>query len=219
VTVPSGPIRVLLADDHAPTREDVRFALEQDGRFVVCAEAGDVPGAIEAAVRERPDVCVLDLNMPGWGVAGAWEIRARLPQAKLLMLTVSRAENDLFAALRAGVDGYLLKDMDPRALPRTLLSVMDGQVAIPRELMGIVVEEFRDRAPRRRPVTADGLEGRLTSREWEVLTLLRQGLSTAQVAQRMCVSPVTVRTHLKGLVKKLEVSDRQELLERFTPRQ
>ena len=76
----SGPVRVLLADDHAPTREDIRFAIEQDERFVVCAEAADAPGAIEAAVRERPDLVVLDLNMPGWGVAGAWEIRARLPE-------------------------------------------------------------------------------------------------------------------------------------------
>ena len=109
----SDPVRVLLADDHVPTRHDIRRALEADSRFVVCAEAGDAPAAIEAAVRETPDICVLDVRMPGSGVAAAWEISSRLPQTKIVMLTVSSDDTDLFASLRAGASGYLLKDMDP----------------------------------------------------------------------------------------------------------
>jgi DNA-binding NarL/FixJ family response regulator len=209
------PSRVLIADDHQPTREDVRFALEQDERFEVCAEAVDAPGAIEAALRERPGICLLDVKMPGWGVAAAWEIHARLPQTLVVMLTVSRDDLDLFAALRAGAVGYLLKDMDPRRLPGALESVLEGEVVIPRELVGHVVEEFRDRSSRRRELVSDGPQAKLTSREWEVLELLRQELSTSQIARRLVLSPVTVRTHVNAILRKLEIRDREELVRQF----
>jgi DNA-binding NarL/FixJ family response regulator len=212
------PARVLLADDHNPTREEVRFALEQDERFEVCAEAADAPAAVKAAVSERPDVCLLDIHMPGSGVAAAWEIHARLPQAKIVMLTVSREDQDLFASLRAGASGYLLKDIDPRTLPRALQSVLDGEVALPRALVGRVIEEFRDRGARRRQALAHGRERELTSREWEVLDLLRHELSTAQIAKRLVLSPVTVRTHINAIVRKLEVQDRDELLREYRKR-
>lgn len=212
-----GRVRVLLADDHRPTREDIRFALEQsvDGRFTVCAEAADAPGAIEAAMRERPDVCLLDVNMPGWGVAAAWEIHARLPHSHVVMLTISRDDRDLFAALRAGAAGYLLKNMDPRGLPRALNSVLEGEVTIPRELVGHIVEEFRDRGARRRDLVAEGHESKLTSREWEVLDLLRRELSNTQIARRLVLSPITVRTHVNAILKKLQVRDREELVRQY----
>lgn len=210
-----GRIRVLIADDHRPTREDVRFALEQDERFQVCAEAADAPGAVKAAVRERPDVCLLDVKMPGWGVAAAWEIHARLPQAHVVMLTVSRDDRDLFAALRAGAVGYLVKNMDPRRLPRALDSVLKGEVAIPRELVGHVVEEFRDRSARRRDLVAHVPESKLTSREWEVLDLLRQELTTSQIARRLVLSPITVRTHINAILKKLQLRDREDLVRQY----
>jgi DNA-binding NarL/FixJ family response regulator len=206
---------VLVADDHPPTREELRSALERDERFEVCAEAFDAPGAIEAAVHQRPDVCLLDVNMPGWGPAAAWEISARLPHSKIVMLTVSRESADLFSALRAGAAGYLLKDMDPRALPRALTSILSGEVAIPRELVGAVVEEFRDRSAHRRRPLDGGPEGKLTSREWEVLNLLRQHLTTAEIARRLVISPVTVRTHVSSILGKLRARNRAELLRRF----
>jgi DNA-binding NarL/FixJ family response regulator len=131
------------------------------------------------------------------------------------MLTVSREDRDLFAALRAGAAGYLLKDMDPRRLPRALESVLDGEVAIPRELVGHVVEEFRDRSARRRKLVADGPQAKLTSREWEVLELLRRALDTSQIARRLVLSPVTVRTHVNAILKKLEIRDRDELVRQF----
>jgi DNA-binding NarL/FixJ family response regulator len=211
-------IRVLLADDHAPTREDIRFALEQDERFEICAEAPDAAAAVEASVREKPGVCLLDIRMPGWGVAAAWEIHARLPETKIVMLTVSRDHGDLFAALRAGAAGYLLKDMDPRALPRTLASVVEGEVALPRELVGQVVEEFRDRSARRRTTLSDEREERLTSREWQVLDLVRQQLPTSEIAERLVLSPVTVRTHLASILRKLKARNREELFRQFADR-
>jgi DNA-binding NarL/FixJ family response regulator len=205
--------RVLLADDHAPSREDVRLALEEDFRFSICAEAADAPTAVEAATRERPDLCLLDIRMAGGGgVAAAWEISARLPETKIVMLTVSQDDRDLFASLRAGASGYLLKDMDPAQLPQALAGVLRGEAALTSSLLARVVAEFRDRSARRRTPLTDGLEARLTSREWQVLEFLRRGLSTSEIAHRLVLSPVTVRTHVNSILRKLRVRDRQELL-------
>jgi DNA-binding NarL/FixJ family response regulator len=212
------PFRVVIADDHAPSREDIRMALERDPRFDVVADAPDAFAAIELALRERPDVCLLDIHMPGGGVAATWEISARLPQAKIVMLTVSREERDLFAALRAGADGYLLKDMDPRRLPQALDEVMRGVAAVPRPLLAGLVREFRDRGPRRRTAVAEGLESQLTSREWQVLDLVREDLPTSEIARRLVLSPVTVRTHINSISRKLQVRDRQALVARFNKR-
>jgi DNA-binding NarL/FixJ family response regulator len=214
----SDRIRVMVADDHAQTREHIRVSLEQDERFRVCAECADAAEAIHAAIREQPDVCLLEVRLPGSGVAAAWEIRARLPRTRIVMLTVSREDGDLFAALHAGASGYLLKDMDPRRLPQTLDAVLCGEVAIPRELVGHLVDEFRDPAARRRRPVAEVSKPRLTSREWEVLDLLRRNLTTSQIARRLVLSPVTVRTHVKAIVDKLDVSDRDELLRLFQQR-
>jgi DNA-binding NarL/FixJ family response regulator len=148
------PLRVLIADDHAPSRDDVQRALESDERFGVCASVADAAEAIQAAVRERPDVCLLDIRMPGSGVAAAWEIAARLPQVKIVMLTVSDDDADLFAALRAGADGYLLKTMNLERLPDALEGAYLGEAAMPRTLVARVLEHFRGREPRwRQPVT------------------------------------------------------------------
>jgi two-component system nitrate/nitrite response regulator NarL len=207
---------VLVADDHAPTREEIRFALEQEGRFSVCAEAEDAAGAIAAALEHRPDVCLLDVNMPGSGLAAAWEIHGRLPRTRIVMLTVSDQNSHIFGALRAGASGYLLKDVDPRSLPRTLEAVLAGEIALPRALVTRVIGEFRDRSARRRAVAAETAEGvPLTSREWQVLELLRQELTTAQIAERLVLSPVTVRTHVNAILKKFQAGDRAALLRRL----
>ena len=112
------PLRVLIADDHEPTRDDVRRALEGDEMFDICAVVADAAQAVRAAVCQQPDVCLLDVRMPGSGVAAAWEIAARLPDTKIVMLTVSDDDADLFAALQAGADGYLLEDDEPEAPAR-----------------------------------------------------------------------------------------------------
>jgi DNA-binding NarL/FixJ family response regulator len=212
------PVRVVIADDHAPTREDIRAALERDPRFLVVADAPDAFSAIELVIRERPDVCLLDIHMPGGGIAATWEISARLPQTKIVILTVSREERDLFAALRAGAAGYLLKDMDPRRLPHALDDVIRGVAAMPRPLVAGLIREFRDRGPRRRATVAEGPESQLTSREWQVLDLVRQKLSTAEIARRLVLSPVTVRTHVNSILRKLGVPDREALVRRFDER-
>ena len=209
------PARVLIADDHAPTREEIAFALTQGGDFEVCCEAADAAAAVRAAVRDLPDIALLDVHMPGGGIRAASEIATRLPRTHVVMLTISEADEDLFAALRAGADGYLLKDMDPRNIGRALESVLAGQVAIPRALVGRMVDRFRDPHSHRRSLAGDGPEAQLTSREWQVLDLLRDGHTTAEIAERLILSPVTVRTHANAVMRKLGFTDRAELLRAF----
>ena len=205
-------IRVLLADDHAAVRAGIKLALSGEG-FEVCAEAADAPGAIEAAEREQPDIALLDVNMPGSGIKAAEEIAQRLPETVVVMLTVSRDDDDLFSALRAGAAGYLLKDTDPNRLPFALRGVLDGEAALPRGLTARLIDEFRTRGKRRRlPLMRQrGVE--LTEREWEVLDFLHEGLSTAEIADRMSISPVTVRRHVSEILRKLRVKSREEAVE------
>jgi DNA-binding NarL/FixJ family response regulator len=211
--------RVLIADDHAPTRADVRRALENGGGFEVCAEAADAAEAVQAAVREQPDVCLLDVRMPGSGVGAAWEIRARLPDARIVMLTVSEADSDLFAALRAGADGYLLKTMNVERLPHALRGVLNGETPIHRALVARILDHIQTHEPRRRQLVPSGeVARRLTSREWEVLELLAQGRSTAEIARDLVLSKSAVRVHIASLVKKLAVADRTAAVALFRDR-
>ena len=143
---------------------------------------GHAAAAVQAAIRERPDICLLDIRMPGRGLAAAWEIAGRLPQAKLVMLTVLDEDSDLFAALRAGAAGYLLKTMSLRRLPDALQGACSSEAAIPRTLVARVLEAFHGREPRwRRLAAGSGPQQRLTSREWEVLELLAEGCSRPRI--------------------------------------
>jgi len=212
----SAAIRVLVADDHPPTRAGVRMALEGNG-FDVCVEVGDADSAIESARLELPDVCLLDINMPGDGIRAAEAISREFPDTAVVMLTVSRADDDLFDALRAGASGYLLKDIDPARLPLALRGVLEGEAALPRHLVALLIEEFRERRRRRRIPLRGRRGAELTDREWEVLELMRHGASTEEIAARLFISPVTVRTHVSAILRKLHVPTREaaiELLER-----
>jgi len=212
------PLQVLIADDHAPTREDVRRAFEGDERFSICAVVADAVEAVQAALRERPDVCLLDIRMPGSGLAAAWEIESRLPLVKIVMLTVSEEDTDIFAALRAGAHGYLLKTMNLKRLPDALHGVCSGEAAMPRALVARVLEQFHGHGPRWRSLAAAETGERLTSREWEVLELLAQRRSTAEIAQRLVLSASAVRAHITSIVRKLAVADRAAAAELFRGR-
>jgi DNA-binding NarL/FixJ family response regulator len=202
------PVSVLVADDHPSTRAGVRVALEGQG-FEICAECANAPDAVAAAERHRPDLCVLDIGMPGNGITAAARITSHVPETAVVMLTVSRDDDDLFQALRAGASGYLLKDTDPTRLAAALRGVLAGDPVLSPALVGRIIEEFRGHSGRRRrlmPTRPRGVE--LTTREWEVLELLHAGQSTAQIAAHLSISPVTVRRHIARLLKALRVSDR-----------
>jgi DNA-binding NarL/FixJ family response regulator len=206
----NAPRRVLIADDHAGVRMGTRLALEDAG-FQVVGEAADAPEAVEVALRESPDVCLLDVMMPGGGISAAGAIAEALPDTAIVMLTVSDDEDHLFDAIRAGASGYLLKDMDPDRLPAALSGVLAGEAALPRRLVARVIEEFSERQRRRVPLPTGG-RAELTPREWETLELLSEGNTTAATARRLGISEVTVRRHVSEAVRKLRVADRESAL-------
>ena len=201
-------LRVVIADDHAPTRAGVKMALEGDGCVVVAAVA-DGPKAVAAALEERPDVCLLDIHMPGGGIKAASQITTALPDTAVVMLTASRDDEDLFDALRAGASGYLLKDMDPDRLGAALRGVMAGEAALPRSLALKVMRQLQSPARRRLLPSKGSPVSKLTSREAEVLQLMAEGLTTEQIAQKLFIGKVTVRTHVSNVLKKLRVPDRE----------
>jgi DNA-binding NarL/FixJ family response regulator len=185
------------------------MALERDG-IEVCAELANAPDAVEAALREHPDVCLLDVRMPGGGTSAAAGITFKLPGTVVLMLTVSRDEEDLFESLRQGASGYLLKDMNPAGLPRAIRAAFAGEGALPGSFVARLIEEFREGGGGQR--RAGPLRGthRLTRRESEVLDLLCEGAGTAEIARRLFLSSVTVRRHLSNILGKLGASSREE---------
>jgi DNA-binding NarL/FixJ family response regulator len=201
---------VVLADDHPVIRLGVRMALMRGG-FQVCAEAADRDGAIEAVLREHPDICLLDVCMPGGGIEAAEIISQAVPTTAVVMLTVSASPDDMLAALRSGAKGYLPKDTSPVRLPAALCGVLRGEAALPRTLVGRVLHQFRHLpAPEAVPVCVDGVE--LTARESEILRLLSSGLSTLEIGDLLSLSPITVRRHISAGVAKLGADGRDEAI-------
>jgi DNA-binding NarL/FixJ family response regulator len=199
----------LIAARHESRRAAIIAALRDATDFQVCAQAADAAAAVDEALRARPDLCLLELRLPGFGLSAAWEITARLPATKFVVLGEADDEANLFRALRAGASGYLDEQLGPEGLRRTLRGVMAGEAAIGRRLVARMAERFRDASPSRRTPVASMDGARLTAREWEVLELLHRNLSTADIAERLGVSPGTVRSHVAAIVHKLGVPDRE----------
>jgi DNA-binding NarL/FixJ family response regulator len=206
-------IRVVLGDPDVFSQRAVTRVLEQDGRFTVCGTARDAAETIAAVVESVPDICLLEVGMPGGGLAAAWETKARLPQSHVVMFTMREGEEELLEALEIGVSGYLLKAAVLNWLPNALMDVYCGTFAMPRRLTGSVVQRLRTTEPRRRAIL--GANARLTSREWEVLNLIAGGLSTRQVADKLTLSPTAIRVHIAAVVRKLGVESRTEAIELF----
>jgi len=200
-------IRVVMADDHTRLRAVIRQALEQAGCSVV-GEGATADDAIRLTVEHRPDVALLDIHMPGSGIHAAQEIARAVPDTAIVMLTQSADDDDLFDSLRAGASGYLLKDTDPARLGDALRGVLAGEGAMSPRLVSRIMDEFR--APtKRRLGRKSPAAAKLSAREWEVMELLGQGLSTEDVAGRLFLSPTTVRVHVSAVLKKLRVHDRE----------
>lgn len=206
---------VVIADDHPVIRLGVRMALVRGG-FRVLAEAADGPHAVDAVVAQRPDVCLLDIYMPGGGIEAAERIAEAAPATKIVMLTVSTSTDDVLAALRAGAIGYLPKDTIPDRLPAALCGVLRGEAALPRRMVGSVVSQLRDLTETVvRPLRVEGVE--LTARESEILRMLRAGRSTLEISDILSLSPITVRRHISAAVAKLGVADRHAAVRAIEP--
>jgi two-component system NarL family response regulator len=182
-----------------------------DAGFEV-ATAADADTAVEAAGRLRPDLCLVDINMPGSGIAAVARLLTVAPSTKVVMITVSRDDADLFDALQSGASGYLLKDLRVSELPALLRRALDGEALLSGPLAARLVEEFRERGRRRRLVASHAPAAELTRREWQVLELLAGHLTTAEIAARLFLEPVTVRTHIARILRKLQVPTRQAAL-------
>ena len=199
---------IVLAEDEPVTRTALRRLLERAG-FEVTAEAGDADSAIESSLREQPQICLVDLFMPGGGIRVVREVSRRLPEASVVVLTASEDRDHMVDAIRAGASGYLVKSMDPNRIAHALHGVLAGEAAIPRFLMAALVRDLQTQGRKR---LIAGRHGRadLTGREWEILGLMCDGLSGPTIAERLYISPVTVRRHSAEVVRKLGVRDRGE---------
>lgn len=183
-----------------------------DAGFEVLAEVVNASAAIAAVRRLNPSICTVEVTLPGGGIQVLERLSSEIPDVPLVVLTNSRSDEDLFDALRAGASGYLLKDMNLERLPMVLRSVIDGEAALPRALTTRLTEEFRARGRRKRLSLPGRRDVHLTSREWDVLEFMQQGLTTKEIADRLFVAPVTVRTHVSAILKKLSVDDRAAVI-------
>lgn len=205
-------VRALIADGDSATRTGVRMALQEAG-IEVCGEVGSARELVEAVARVEPEVCLVDVNLPGGGLAAASELGARSRRPAVIMLAGEVDADDFLAAMQIGAVGYLPKTISSAVLPAVVRGVLRGEPAIPRALVAMLIDRLRRRPGRHLMVRQSGID--LTSREWEVLDLMRAGLSTREIAARLVISEVTVRRHIGSLLKKLRVHSRREALELF----
>jgi NarL family two-component system response regulator LiaR len=204
------PVRVVIADDDPFARRVIKDVLQQAG-ITVIAEARNGRQAVELALYYRPDIVLMDVVMPELdGIIATRQILKQLPDIVVIVLTSAGDEDDELGiqALRAGAQGFLSKDVDIDALPRALAATRQGEPAISRRMTKTLVEHLRQApsgATGMRPVKSP-----LTAREWEVIDLLQGGRSTEDVAEMLVVSPETVRSHIKNILRKLNVRSREE---------
>jgi two-component system, NarL family, response regulator LiaR len=206
----SAVLRAVIADDDPFARRLVKDVLERAG-VIVIAEARDGRQAVELTLHHLPDVVVLDVVMPGFdGIWATREIRRQLPAQLVVVLTGAGSEDDELAllALRAGAGGFLSKELEIEALPRAVQALRQGQAAISRKLTLAVIERLREvpnGSSGMRPVKSP-----LTAREWEVIDLLKATRTTDQIAGELVLATETVRSHVKNILRKLDVRSREE---------
>jgi DNA-binding NarL/FixJ family response regulator len=197
-------VRLAVVDDHALFRAGLISLLSEMAEFQIVGEAGDGESAVELVRRVQPDIVLLDVNMPGMGgVEVVRALRKSKVACKILMLTISKSDEDLFGAITAGADGYLLKNAEPEELRKAILLLQQGMSVLSPHVTRTVL----------RAVSAD--QGRptelgLSSREMEVLDCLAQGKTTLQISSDLFISENTVKTHVRHILEKLQASNRAE---------
>jgi DNA-binding NarL/FixJ family response regulator len=204
----SGPVRVLLADDHALLRRGVRLTLEDSPGLKVVAEAANGAEAVTLARAEDVDLAILDVAMPRMtGLQAAREISRRDPHPKILMLSMYENEQYFYEAIAAGASGYVLKSVVDHDLVTACYAAMRGESFIYPGVLGKLVRDYLDRAVRGDIVPA----GVLTARENEVVKLIAEAQSTKEIADILTISPKTVERHRANILQKLGMNDRTEI--------
>jgi two-component system, NarL family, nitrate/nitrite response regulator NarL len=201
---------VLVADEDIPHRRGVRAGLEAHG-FIVVAEAGEAAQAVSAASRLRPNICLIDVEIPGGGLNAIARIAKASPRSQIVVLSSSDRAGDVVGAVTRGASGYLLRGLSNEQLASALRATFAGEPAVSRSLVPHLVDEIRRESTRRLTMQEGAVT--LTPREWEVGEMLVAESSTTEIADRLGVSPVTVRRHVGQLLRKLGVETREEAVE------
>jgi two-component system NarL family response regulator len=201
-------IRVLICDDHALFRRGLVMVLESEEGIDVVAEAEDGEDAVARAEESAPDVVLMDVRMPKMsGIEATRAIADAVPSAKILMLTVSDEEEDLYEAVKAGATGYLLKEISIEEVANAIRAVTTGQSLISPSMASKLLSEFNNLAKQAQQKV---LAPKLTDRELQVLKLVAQGLSNKEVAEQLFISENTVKNHVRNILEKLHLHSRME---------
>jgi DNA-binding NarL/FixJ family response regulator len=206
------PIRTMIVDDHALFRRGLEMVLDEEEGIEVVGQASDGSEAVEKAGESLPDVVLMDIRMPrSSGIEACRAMKDVVPSAKIVMLTISDEEEDLFEAIRAGASGYLLKDLPLDEVAETVRAVHGGQSLINPSMAGKLLTEFatlakRDTEERAQQVPAP----RLTEREMQVLKLVARGMNNRDIAKELFISENTVKNHVRNILEKLQIHSRME---------
>jgi two-component system NarL family response regulator len=200
---------VLIVDDHALFRRGLQMVLDAEHDIQVVGEAADGHQALDRAQELMPDVVLMDVRMPRRsGIEATREIRDALPHVRIIMLTVSDEEADLYEAIKAGASGYLLKEVSTDEVPEAIRSVMAGHSRISPSMASKLLNEF---ASWSRRTSAPGVDApTLTERELEVLRLVAQGMANKDIAKELFISENTVKNHVRNILDKLRLHSRME---------
>jgi DNA-binding NarL/FixJ family response regulator len=202
------PLRLLLADDHRLFRQGLRQMCELKGGFTVVGEAENGRQAVELAVQTKPDVVLMDIQMPEMdGVEATRLITAQVPEARVVILTMYRQDNYVFEAIKAGARGYLLKDTDWQDLLEAIRAVQRGEALINAAMAARVLEEFRRQS--QAPEQSEQAEA-LNPGEMDILHWLAQGHDNAAIAQKLSLSEKTITNRLSDIYGKLHVNNRTQ---------
>jgi len=201
------PIRVLIVDDHTLFRSGIKLLLQRQEGFEVVGEAGDGLEGVKRAKQLKPDVVLLDLHMPGTsGLEAIPLLKEEVPQAEVIMLTVSEDAEDLLDALRAGARGYLLKNIETDFLLDSIRRAVNGESVMSSQMAGKLADMMR-RDPKGSGRTETGLE-KLTPREREIIAMLARGVSNKEIARVLDLAESTVKIHVQGILRKLNLASR-----------
>ena len=201
------PTRVLLVDDHDVVRKGLAALIERESGIEVAGEADSGERALQVVERLRPDVILMDLEMPGMGgVEATRRIAEQHPQARIVVLTSHAAEEDVFPALRAGAQGYLLKHSAPEEVLRAIHQAHAGETVLHPAIARMVLQELNRPAQPKRARTTDPL----SERELEVLRLVARGMSNQEIADSLVVGEATVRSHVSSILRKLQLASRTQ---------
>ena len=204
-------LKVLIVDDHALFRRGLQMVLKQEKDIEVVGEAGDGNEAVQKAQETMPDVILMDVRMPHRsGIEATQQIKDLLPHVKILMLTISDEEADLYDAIKAGASGYLLKEISIDEVAGAVRSVWAGQSRISPSMAAKLLAEFAAMSRRAEEERQQLPAPRLTEREMEVLKLVAKGLNNRDIAKRLFISENTVKNHIRNILEKLHLHSRME---------